>query len=31
MKYGLVGWVQNEPDKTVTGVIQGPTDKINLM
>jgi len=30
-KHGLVGWVRNEPDDTVTGVVQGPVDKVRVM
>lgn len=30
-KHGLVGWVRNEPDHTVAGVVQGPVEKVQVM
>ena len=30
-KYGLVGWVKNTSDGTVTGTVQGPEDKVKAM
>lgn len=30
-KLGLVGWVKNTSQGTVTGQVQGPEDKVNEM
>ncbi|XP_061845337.1 acylphosphatase-2 isoform X3 [Colius striatus] len=30
-KLGLVGWVKNTSQGTVTGQVQGPEDKVNAM
>ena len=31
VQLGIVGWVRNEPDKTVVGVVQGPDSKVDEM
>nr|XP_033795808.1 acylphosphatase-2 isoform X2 [Geotrypetes seraphini] len=30
-RHGVVGWVKNTGEGTVTGQVQGPEDKVNLM
>lgn len=30
-KLGVVGWVKNTSQGTVTGQVQGPEDKVNAM
>ncbi|XP_042295986.1 acylphosphatase-2 isoform X2 [Sceloporus undulatus] len=30
-KVGVVGWIRNSRDGTVTGQVQGPEDKVNEM
>uniref|UniRef100_A0A8D0GL31 Acylphosphatase-like domain-containing protein n=1 Tax=Sphenodon punctatus TaxID=8508 RepID=A0A8D0GL31_SPHPU len=30
-KLGLVGWVKNDPCGTVTGQVQGPKEKVEIM
>lgn len=30
-QHGLVGWVRNESDGTVAGVVQGPVDRVRVM
>jgi acylphosphatase len=30
-RYGLSGWVRNEPDRSVSAVLEGPPEKVEIL